>query len=158
MTSGWRKAISMSACAAGLCNLVWLDTADSCSLARFHFSNRLEQLVAKLFSTQGLVTHFPIPHESTSGYARACFPESATAQRTFLHPPLPLEWGSQFPDWLPTKQRRHFALPRSRSFWHPLDRLEYAQHGHELMCGAARPTHRCRVLWGLGVRYPWLPD
>src|SRR5690554_709298 len=54
--------------ATGFCDLVWLHTTDSCGPARFHFFNRLEELDAKLLSTQSLITHFPIPHESTSGY------------------------------------------------------------------------------------------
>src|SRR5690554_2740094 len=47
-------------------------TTDSCSFTRFHFFDGLKQLVAKLLSTQNLVTHFPIPRESTSGYERVC--------------------------------------------------------------------------------------
>ena len=60
--------------ATRLCDLIWLHTTDARSLARFHFFNRLEELIAKLLSTQSLITHFPIPHESTSGYARVCSP------------------------------------------------------------------------------------
>src|SRR5690606_41508057 len=60
--------------ASRLCYLICLHTTDARSVARFHFFNRLKQLVAKLLSTQSLITHVPIPHESTSGYARVCSP------------------------------------------------------------------------------------
>ena len=43
--------LSQSGFASSLCHLVRLNTTDSCSFARFHFFNRLKQLVAKLLST-----------------------------------------------------------------------------------------------------------